>query len=174
MTTQLTFSGRTRLRCYSLFKDCWSQNSSPGVRLSSYFRSRWARRRFGYEKTLLGQRISAVLLGLSRRIKTILSFTQTATHPNIGRVYGDSGEIASSTNACGIGLRCLGSNLVSRASGETPFLSVIPVYRTTGRSLHSRTRPKTRGRYRSPAYSALAALYIGMSDSASCQNVKKS
>src|ERR1700739_217972 len=46
--------------------------------------------------------------------------------PNIGRVYVDSVEIASSTKACGIGLRCLGGKLASRASGETCFLSVIP------------------------------------------------
>jgi hypothetical protein len=37
-------------------------------------------------------------------------------------------EIASNTNACGIGLRCLGSKLVSRASGETCFLLVMPVH----------------------------------------------
>src|SRR6476661_8660665 len=37
-------------------------------------------------------------------------------------------EIASSTNACGIGLRCLGSKLASRGSGETCFLLVIPVH----------------------------------------------
>ena len=43
-------------------------------------------------------------------------------------MYGDSVEIASSTNACGIGLRCLGSKLASRASGETCFLLVIPVH----------------------------------------------
>src|ERR1700751_148998 len=42
-------------------------------------------------------------------------------------MYGDSVEIASGTNACGIGFRCLSSKLASRASGETCFLSVIPV-----------------------------------------------
>src|SRR5580704_1799033 len=93
-----------------------------------------------------------------------------ARQPNIGRVYGDSVEIASSTNACGIGLRCLGSKLASRASGETCFLSVKPVpsslARTTGGSLHPRTRPKTRGRYCSLAYSALACFRMGMSGSA--------
>src|ERR1700691_4092688 len=49
-----------------------------------------------------------------------------ARQPNIGRVYGDSVEIASSTNACGIGLRCLGTKLASRPSGEMRFLLVIP------------------------------------------------
>src|SRR5271156_2414078 len=48
--------------------------------------------------------------------------------PNIGRVYGDSVEIASSTNAWGIGLRCLGTKLASRTTGETCFLLVIPVH----------------------------------------------
>src|ERR1700684_3815249 len=51
-----------------------------------------------------------------------------ARQPNIGRVYGDSVEIASSTNACGIGLRCLGTKLASRTSGEMRFLLVIPAY----------------------------------------------
>src|SRR5690349_17326889 len=88
--------------------------------------------------------LSAVLLGLSRRINTILSFTQIARQPNIGRVYGDSVEIASNTNACGIALRCLGSKLASRASGETCFLLVIPVPRPERRLQAFRGRSNAR------------------------------
>jgi hypothetical protein len=43
-----------------------------------------------------------LLLGsfcLSRRMNTIVSFTYTARHPNIGRVWGEVGVSASSTNA---------------------------------------------------------------------------
>ena len=45
------------------------------------------------------------------------------SQPNIERVHGDSVEIASSTNAGERGVRCLGSNLASRAPGEAGFLS---------------------------------------------------
>jgi hypothetical protein len=45
--------------------------------------------------------LSGKLSGLSRKMSTILFSTYTARQPNMGRVHGESAEIASRTNSCG-------------------------------------------------------------------------